>query len=85
MKDKRGGKLYVDYGQNGEGGPSSRPTRSERATALSCRRRSRGTSSTKSSIQHALPIRTVLSRVDKHGDLFAGVLAGVQRLPSLGR
>jgi len=85
MKDKRGGKLYVDYGQNGEGRTIVSP--------YTIRARDGAVVSTPIAWDELdekldptrFTIRSVLSRVDKHGDLFAGVLAGVQRLPSLGR
>jgi bifunctional non-homologous end joining protein LigD len=81
MKDKRGGKLYVDYLQNGEGrtivspytiraldgAPVSTPLLwSEVTTRLD---------------PAMLTIRTVLDRVGKHGDLFAAALRGKNTLP----
>lgn len=83
MKTKRGGRLYVDCLQNGEGktivapysvraldgAPVSTPIRwSELDDALD---------------PSTFTIRTVLRRIERHGDLFAGALAGKHRLPAL--
>jgi bifunctional non-homologous end joining protein LigD len=83
MRDKRGGKLYVDYLQNGEGrtivspytiraldgAPVSTPLLwSEVTTSLDPRK---------------FTIRTVLERVHKHGDLFLAALGGRNVLPRL--
>jgi bifunctional non-homologous end joining protein LigD len=81
MKDKRGGKLYVDYGQNGEGRTIVSP--------YTIRARDGAVVSTPiewSEVTNQLDptrftIRTVLERVEKTGDLFAGVLQGGQVLP----
>jgi bifunctional non-homologous end joining protein LigD len=85
MKDKRGGKLYVDYGQNGEGRTIVSP--------YTIRARDGAVVSTPIAWDELdekldptrFTIRSVLSRVDKHGDLFAAALTGAQRLPNLGR
>lgn len=81
MKDKRGGKLYVDYGQNGEGRTVVAPytIRARDGAVVS-------TPVTWDEVTDALDptrftIRTVVERVKERGDLFAGVLAGKQRLP----
>ena len=81
MKEKRGGKLYVDYGQNGEGRTIVSP--------YTIRARDGAVVSTPIAWDEVtekldptrFTIRTVLSRIEKHGDLFAGVLATKQRLP----
>lgn len=83
MKERRGGKLYVDYGQNGEGRTIVAP--------YTIRARDGGIVSTPiewSEVAVALdPTRftlsAVLDRVQKKGDLFAGVLEGKQALPAL--
>jgi bifunctional non-homologous end joining protein LigD len=81
MKDKRGGKLYVDYGQNGEGRTVVSPytIRARDGAVVS-------TPLTWDEVTDDLDptrftVRTVLERVKERGDLFAGVLAGKQRLP----
>jgi bifunctional non-homologous end joining protein LigD len=83
MKDKRGGKLYVDYGQNGEGRTIVAP--------YSIRARDGAIVSTPiewDELDEALDprqfdIRTVVARVQQRGDLFGGVLRGTQRLPKV--
>jgi bifunctional non-homologous end joining protein LigD len=83
MKDKRGGKLYVDFGQNGEGRTIVSP--------YTIRARDGAVVSTPilwDELDEELDptrftIRTVLARVDKHGDLFARALGAAQRLPTL--
>ena len=81
MKDKRGGKLYVDYGQNGEG----------RTIVVPYTIRARDGAVVSTPIEWdevdeeldptRFTIRTVLDRVRERGDLYAGILAGGQRLP----
>lgn len=85
MKEKRGGKLYVDYGQNGEGKTIVSPytIRARDSAVVS-------TPITWDELDEKLDptrftIRTVLGRVKQHGDLFAAALKGAQRLPNLGR
>ena len=81
MKDKRGGKLYVDYGQNGEGKTVVSP--------YTIRARDGAVVSTPIEWEELtldldprrFTIRTILDRVSQRGDLYAGVLAGGQRLP----
>jgi bifunctional non-homologous end joining protein LigD len=83
MKEKRRGRLYVDYGQNGEGRTIVAP--------YTIRARDGAVVSTPihwEELDEALDptqftIRSVLARVEKHGDLFAGALRGGQRLPSV--
>jgi bifunctional non-homologous end joining protein LigD len=83
MKDKRGGKLYVDYGQNGEGRTIVSP--------YTIRARDGAVVSTPIAWEELdekldptrFTIRTVLARADKHGDLFARALGASQRLPTL--
>ena len=85
MKDKRGGKLYIDAGQNGwqrtivapyivralEGAPVSTPVSwSEVTDRLD---------------PSSFTVRTVLDRLDRFGDLFAPALRGTARLPPLRR
>ncbi len=81
MKDKRGGKLYVDFGQNGEGRTVVSPytIRARDGAVVS-------TPVTWDEVTDDLDptqftIRTVIERVKEHGDLFAKVLTTKQRLP----
>jgi bifunctional non-homologous end joining protein LigD len=81
MKDKRGGKLYVDYGQNGEGKTVVLP--------YTIRARDGAVVSTPIDWEELdedldprrFTIRNVVERVAQRGDLYAGILAGGQRLP----
>ena len=81
MKEKRGGKLYVDYGQNGEG----------RTVVAPYTIRARDGAVVSTPIEwdeldeeldpRRFTIRTVLERVKERGDLYAGVLHVKQKLP----
>ncbi len=81
MKDKRGGKLYVDYGQNGEGRTVVSP--------YTIRARDGAVVSTpidwdeldEDLDPRRFTIRNVVERAGRRGDLYAGILAGGQRLP----
>jgi bifunctional non-homologous end joining protein LigD len=81
MKEKRGGKLYVDFGQNGEGRTIVSP--------YTIRARDGAVVSTPVAWDEVtddldptrFTIRTVPARVAEKGDLFAGVLSTRQRLP----
>jgi bifunctional non-homologous end joining protein LigD len=83
MKDKRGGKLYVDYGQNGEGKTVVAP--------YTIRARDGAVVSTpiewdeleESLDPRRFTIRSVLERVKDRGDLYAGALRGTQKLPKV--
>jgi bifunctional non-homologous end joining protein LigD len=83
MKEKRGGKLYVDFGQNGEGRTIVCP--------YTIRARDGAVVSTpiawdeldESLDPRAFTVRTVLQRVEAKGDLYAGVLNSRQRLPAV--
>ena len=83
MKEKRGGKLYVDYGQNGEGRTIVSP--------YTIRARDGAVVSTPiawDELDEALDptkftIRTVPARIGERGDLFAGVLCGIKKLPAV--
>ncbi|HLK40023.1 MAG TPA: DNA ligase D [Polyangiaceae bacterium] len=83
MKEKRGGKLYIDYGQNGEGRTVVSP--------YTIRARDGAVVSTPIGWDELtvdldptrFTVRTVLDRIARHGDLYAGVLAGGQRLPQV--
>ena len=81
MKDKRGGKLYVDYGQNGEGRTIVSP--------YTIRARDGAVVSTPIAWDEVteeldptrFTIRSVPDRVNRLGDLYEGVLTVKQRLP----
>jgi bifunctional non-homologous end joining protein LigD len=83
MKDKRGGKLYVDYGQNGEGKTVVAP--------YTIRARDGAVVSTpiewdeldESLDPRRFTIESVLARVKERGDLYAGLLHGSQKLPKV--
>jgi bifunctional non-homologous end joining protein LigD len=81
MKDKRGGKLYIDYGQNGEGRTVVSPYAIRArdgavvSTPISWDELDEGLDPTR------FTIRTTLARVEQHGDLFAGALAANQKIP----
>ncbi len=83
MKEKRGGKLYVDYGQNGEGRTVVSP--------YTIRARDGAVISTPvewSEVEEGLDptrftLRAVLDRLERKGDLMAGALAVHQALPAL--
>jgi len=84
MKDKRGGKLYVDYGQNGEGRTIVAPYTIRARDGAVVSTPIRWEDVTEQLDPTRFTIRTVLSRIEKHGDLYAGVLTGKQRLPGGG-
>ena len=81
MKDKRGGRLYVDYGQNGEGRTVVSP--------YTIRARDGAVVSTPVAWDEVteeldptrFTIRNVPERVGRLGDLYEGVLTVKQRLP----
>jgi bifunctional non-homologous end joining protein LigD len=83
MKEKRHGKLYVDYGQNGEGRTIVSP--------YTIRARDGAVVSTPilwDELDERLDptrftVRTVLDRIARHGDLFAGALHGAKKLPNV--
>jgi bifunctional non-homologous end joining protein LigD len=85
MKEKRGGKLYVDFGQNGEGRTIVSP--------YTIRARDGAVVSTPIAWDELdeeldptrFTVRSVINRLNKHGDLFAAALTGTQRLPNLGK
>jgi bifunctional non-homologous end joining protein LigD len=84
MKEKRGGKLYVDYGQNGEGRTIVCP--------YTIRARDGAVVSTPieweelddSLDPRVFTVRTVLERIRKKGDLYAPLLHTRQVLPPVG-
>jgi bifunctional non-homologous end joining protein LigD len=81
MKDKRGGKLYVDYGQNGEGRTIVAPYTIRARDGAVVSTPIAWDDVTEKLDPTRFTIQTVLARIAKHGDLYAGVLTGKQRLP----
>jgi bifunctional non-homologous end joining protein LigD len=81
MKEKRGGKLYVDYGQNGEGRTVVSPYTIRARDGAVVSTPIEWDELTEELDPTRFTIRTVLDRVVKQGDLFAGAIAGKQRLP----
>jgi bifunctional non-homologous end joining protein LigD len=83
MKDKRGGKLYVDYGQNGEGRTIVAPYTIRARDGAVVSTPIEWDELTDKLDPRRFTIRTVVDRVAKHGDLLAKVLRGSQRLPAV--
>ncbi len=83
MRDKRGGKLYVDYGQNGEGRTIVSPYTIRAKDGAPVSTPLLWSEVTNDLDPSKLTIRTVLDRVGKHGDLFAAALRGKNNLPRL--
>jgi bifunctional non-homologous end joining protein LigD len=82
MKDKRSGKLYVDYGQNGEGRTIVSPYTIRARDGAVVSTPIEWSEVTRQLDPRRFTIRAVLDRVQKKGDLFAGVLQGRQALPA---
>jgi len=85
MKDKRGGKLYVDYGQNGEGRTIVSPYTIRARDGAVVSTPIEWSEVTEKLDPTRFTMRSVLERVREKGDLFAGVLEGKQRLPQTAR
>src|SRR5258708_39271122 len=85
MKDKRGGKLYVDYGQNGEGRTIVSPYTIRARDGAVISMPIAWDELTEDLDPTQFTIKSALARVDKMGDLFAGALRGKKPLPSVGR
>jgi len=82
MKDRRGGKLYVDYGQNGEGRTIVAPYTIRARDGAVVSTPLAWSEVTESLDPTRFTLRAVLDRVEKRGDLFSGVLKGAQALPT---
>ena len=82
IKEKRGGRLYVDYGQNGWGRTIVAPytLRAEGGAPVSCPLL--WSEVDEKLDPRALNLRTVRARIDRHGDLFAGALRGTGKIPA---
>ncbi len=81
MKDKRSGKLYVDYGQNGEGRTIVSPYTIRARDGAVVSTPITWDEVTEDLDPRRFTIKSVLERVRDKGDLFAGALRGEQRLP----
>ena len=80
MKNKRHGKLYVDFGQNGEGRTIVAPYTIRARDGAVVSTPILWDEVTEELDPTKFTIRSVLDRVAKKGDLFAGVLASDQKL-----
>jgi bifunctional non-homologous end joining protein LigD len=80
MKDRRSGKLYVDYGQNGEGRTIVSPYTIRARDGAVVSTPIAWSEVTAGLDPRQFTMRAVLERVLKKGDLFAGVLRGKQSL-----
>ncbi|MDP9002682.1 MAG: DNA ligase D [Myxococcota bacterium] len=82
-KDKRHGKLYVDFGQNGEGRTIVSPYTIRARDGAVVSTPIAWDEVTTSLDPTRFTLRVVLDRVERMGDLFAGVLESGQRLPAM--
>jgi bifunctional non-homologous end joining protein LigD len=80
MKEKRGGRLYVDYLQNGEGRTIVAPYTIRALDGAPVSTPLSWSEVTERLDPRAFTVRTVLERVAKHGDLFAPALQGRGRI-----
>jgi bifunctional non-homologous end joining protein LigD len=80
MKDKRTGKLYIDYGQNGEGRTIVSPYTIRARDGAVVSMPIAWDELDESLDPTHFTVRTALARVEKHGDLFAGALTTKQNL-----
>ena len=85
MIEKRGGKLYVDFGQNGAGRTVVSPYSVRAVDGATVSTPLRWDELSESLDPRAFTIKTVLARVEKYGDLFAKVLESGNDLTKLGR
>jgi bifunctional non-homologous end joining protein LigD len=83
--EKRGGKLYVDFGQNGAGRTVVSPYSVRAVDGGTVSAPLRWDELSESLDPRAFTMRTVLDRVEKHGDLFEKALRGINDLSKLGR
>lgn len=85
IKRSRGGRLYVDYGQNGGGRTIVAPYTLRAADRAPVSTPIRWDEVTEKLDPGALNLQTVRARVERYGDLLAPCLNPTQVLPSLGR
>ncbi len=83
MKDKRGGKLYVDYMQNGEGKTVVAPYTIRARDGAVVSTPIAWDELTESLDPTVFTIRSAPARVRERGDLFAGVLRSTQKMPNV--
>jgi bifunctional non-homologous end joining protein LigD len=83
--EKRGGKLYVDFGQNGAGRTVVSPYSVRAIDGATVSTPLRWDELSEALDPRAFTIRTVLDRVEKHGDLFEKALCGTNDLHALAR
>jgi bifunctional non-homologous end joining protein LigD len=80
IKDKRKGRLYVDYLQNGHGKTIVAPYTIRAIDGAPVSTPIAWSEVTEKLDPRAFTIRTVLDRVQEHGDLFAAALSGKGKL-----
>ena len=83
MKNRRGGRLYIDYLQNGEGKTIVSPYTVRALDGATVSTPIAWDELTEKLDPKRFTIRTVLDRVAKKGDLFARALGGTAKLPKL--
>jgi bifunctional non-homologous end joining protein LigD len=83
MKAKRGGRLYIDFLQNGEGKTIVAPYSIRAKDGAPVSTPIAWSEVTRRLDPRAFSIRTVPKRIAKHGDLFASVLSPTQMLPKV--
>jgi len=76
MKNKRGGRLYVDYLQNGKGKTIVAPYTIRALPGAPVSTPVKWSEVTEKLDPQKFTIKTVLKRIDKYGDLLAGLLKG---------
>jgi bifunctional non-homologous end joining protein LigD len=84
MKAKRGGRLYVDHMQNGQGKTVVAPYTIRAVDGATVSTPIQWSEVTEKLDPKKLTIKTVLKRLDKYGDLLAPLLKGNQTLPPRG-
>ncbi|WP_394839900.1 DNA ligase D [Pendulispora rubella] len=83
IKDKRRGRLYVDYGQNGGGRTIVCPYTLRAADAAPVSAPLRWEEVTNALDPRAFNLRTMRARIERYGDLYAPCLAPTQTLPTV--
>jgi bifunctional non-homologous end joining protein LigD len=83
MKAKRGGRLYVDFLQNGEGKTVVSPYTLRAKDGAPVSTPVSWSEVTKKLDPSRFTLRTVRARLEKHGDLFAPVLTTEQAIPKV--
>jgi bifunctional non-homologous end joining protein LigD len=83
MKAKRGGRLYIDFLQNGAGKTIVAPYTIRAKDGAPVSTPIAWSEVTRKLDPAAFTVRTVRGRIAKHGDLFARILVPTQRLPAV--